>query len=112
MSQYFLKIIKIDVTKRLNSIFVTQLFLNFGAQYASTKSKLLCLFALGLSVMGINDSEVTDIFRLVAGILHIGNIQFAENGNYSQVADKQCKYCRYFTGSSSVATLVSGLHDC
>ncbi|XP_076236580.1 unconventional myosin-Ie [Calliopsis andreniformis] len=44
----------------------------------------------GLSVMGISDSEVTDIFRLVAGILHIGNIQFAENGNYSQVANKQC----------------------
>lgn len=44
-----------------------------------------------LSVMGIKDAEVTDIFRLVAGILHVGNIQFAENGNYSQIADKQCK---------------------
>lgn len=44
-----------------------------------------------LSVMGIKDAEVTDIFRLVAGILHLGNIQFAENGNYSQIADKQCK---------------------
>lgn len=43
--------------------------------------------------MGISDSEVNDIFRLVAGVLHIGNIQFVENGNYSQIADKQCKYC-------------------
>ncbi|XP_015599570.1 unconventional myosin-Ie isoform X2 [Cephus cinctus] len=42
-----------------------------------------------LSVMGIGDAEVTDILKLVAGILHIGNIQFMENGNYSQVADGQ-----------------------
>lgn len=44
-----------------------------------------------LNVMGIKNAEVMDIFRLVAGILHLGNIQFAENGNYSQIADKQCK---------------------
>ncbi|KAL2742985.1 unconventional myosin-Ie-like [Vespula maculifrons] len=43
-----------------------------------------------LRVMGIQDSEVFDIFKLVAGILHVGNIQFIEKGNYSQVADKQC----------------------
>ncbi|GAB1861960.1 Unconventional myosin-Ie-like isoform X2 [Camponotus japonicus] len=42
-----------------------------------------------LSVMGIKDTEVMDIFRLVAGVLHVGNVQFAENGNYSQIADKQ-----------------------
>ncbi|KYM95104.1 Myosin-Ie, partial [Cyphomyrmex costatus] len=42
-----------------------------------------------LSVMGIKDAEVMDIFRLVAGILHLGNIQFAEDDNYSQIADKQ-----------------------
>ncbi|XP_071858540.1 unconventional myosin-Ie isoform X1 [Bombus fervidus] len=42
-----------------------------------------------LNIMAIGDSEVTDIFRLVAGILHIGNIQFVENGNYSQIADKR-----------------------
>lgn len=42
-----------------------------------------------LSVMGIRNSDVTSIFRLVAGILHIGNIQFVENGNYSQIADQR-----------------------
>ncbi|XP_020282389.1 unconventional myosin-Ie-like [Pseudomyrmex gracilis] len=42
-----------------------------------------------LNVMGIQDAEVMNIFRLVAGILHLGNIHFAENGNYSQIADKQ-----------------------
>lgn len=46
-----------------------------------------------LSVMEIEDAEVMDIFRLVAGILHLGNIQFVESGNYSQIANKQCK-CR------------------
>lgn len=42
--------------------------------------------------MGISDSEVTDICGVVAGILHIGNIEFIEKENYSQIADKQCKY--------------------
>ncbi|KYM77915.1 Myosin-Ie [Atta colombica] len=41
-----------------------------------------------LSVMEMKDAEVMDIFRLVAGILHLGNIQFVEDGNYSQIADK------------------------
>lgn len=44
-----------------------------------------------LRVMEIKDAKMMDIFRLVAGILHVGNIQFAENGNYSQIANKQCK---------------------
>lgn len=44
----------------------------------------------GLNVMGISNSEITDIFRLVAGVLHIGNIKFVEDGNYSRVANEQC----------------------
>lgn len=46
--------------------------------------------------MGIKDTEVMDIFRLVAGVLHVGNVQFVENGNYSQIADKQCKTHSFF----------------
>jgi myosin heavy subunit len=41
--------------------------------------------------MSIKDTEATDILRLVAGVLHLGNIHFIEKGNYSQVADKDCK---------------------
>ncbi|XP_053974659.1 unconventional myosin-If-like isoform X1 [Hylaeus volcanicus] len=41
-----------------------------------------------LSVMGISDTETTNICRIVAGILHIGNIEFAEHENYSQISDK------------------------
>ncbi|XP_074095400.1 unconventional myosin-Ie [Cotesia typhae] len=40
-----------------------------------------------LSVMDIKETEVSNILRLVAGILHIGTIKFRENGNYSQIAD-------------------------
>lgn len=56
------------------------------------KLSIVILFVSALNIMAMGDSEVTDIFRLVAGILHIGNIQFVENGNYSQIADKRCKY--------------------
>ncbi|KAL6257902.1 hypothetical protein P5V15_011501 [Pogonomyrmex californicus] len=55
-----------------------------------------------LSVMGIKNAEVMDIFRLVAGILHVGNIQFSENGNYSQIADKQfLEFPAYLFGVSA-----------
>ncbi|XP_012539423.1 unconventional myosin-Ie [Monomorium pharaonis] len=55
-----------------------------------------------LSVMGIKDVEMMDIFRLVAGILHLGNIQFAENGNYSQIANKQfLEFPAYLFGIST-----------
>ncbi|XP_011707661.1 PREDICTED: unconventional myosin-Ie-like [Wasmannia auropunctata] len=55
-----------------------------------------------LRVMGIKDAEMTDIFRLVAGILHVGNIQFVESGNYSQIADKQfLEFPAYLFGISA-----------
>ncbi|KAI4479460.1 hypothetical protein M0802_014380 [Mischocyttarus mexicanus] len=55
-----------------------------------------------LRVMGIENNEVFDIFKLVAGILHVGNIQFVENGNYSQVADKQfLEFPAYLFGISA-----------
>ncbi|XP_034936680.1 unconventional myosin-Ie-like [Chelonus insularis] len=42
-----------------------------------------------LSVMDIKEADVFDILKLVAGILHIGNIKFQENGNYSQIIDNK-----------------------
>lgn len=60
--------------------------------YPYLKLSIVILFVSALNIMAMGDSEVTDIFRLVAGILHIGNIQFVENGNYSQIDDKRCKY--------------------
>lgn len=49
--------------------------------------------------MGIRETEVTDILRLVTGILHIGNIKFQENGNYSQIADARGKSSSYYNNT-------------
>ncbi|XP_017890395.1 unconventional myosin-Ie-like isoform X2 [Ceratina calcarata] len=65
-------------------------YLNYGENYKVEDINDVHDFQAtlkGLGVMGINDSEVHDIFQLVAGVLHIGNIEFSENGNYSQIAD-------------------------
>lgn len=45
-----------------------------------------------MSVMGINENQVSDILKIVAGILHIGNITFQENGNYSQISNRKSNY--------------------
>ncbi|XP_068083790.1 unconventional myosin-Ie [Anabrus simplex] len=40
-----------------------------------------------MSVMGLSEAEQTNILKLVAGILHLGNITFVEKGNYSEIQD-------------------------
>lgn len=40
-----------------------------------------------MKVMGFPDSEQQEIWNIVAAILHLGNINFAESGNYAQVSD-------------------------
>ncbi|XP_017889195.2 unconventional myosin-Ie-like [Ceratina calcarata] len=70
-------------------------YLNYGENYKVEDINDVHDFQAtlkGLGVMGINDSEVHDIFQLVAGVLHIGNIEFSENGNYSQIADDRCEH--------------------
>ncbi|XP_052123606.1 unconventional myosin-Ie isoform X1 [Frankliniella occidentalis] len=37
--------------------------------------------------MGFSEVEQRDIWNIVAAILHLGNVNFRENGNYAQVAD-------------------------
>ncbi|XP_034243725.1 unconventional myosin-Ie-like isoform X2 [Thrips palmi] len=41
-----------------------------------------------MNVMGFSDSEQREIWNSVAAILHLGNINFTESGNYAQVSDK------------------------
>ncbi len=43
-----------------------------------------------MGVMGINDDQQYSVLRLVAGILHLGNISFVEQGNYGIVQDDEC----------------------
>ena len=44
-----------------------------------------------MDVIGISDENQADVFAIVASVLHLGNISFAEDGNYATPADEECK---------------------
>lgn len=58
-----------------------------------------------MEVIGLDDQTRDDIQSLVAGILHLGNLQFVENGNYAAIADPGCKF-------ESSSDSVSGCAPC
>lgn len=41
-----------------------------------------------MSVMGMTELEQSNVLRVVAGVLHLGNVLFREHGNYSEVQDE------------------------
>eukprot|EP00043_Microstomoeca_roanoka_P013204 m.129196 g.129196 ORF g.129196 m.129196 type:complete len:1070 (+) comp15693_c0_seq1:90-3299(+) len=41
-----------------------------------------------MKVMDLSDEHQWEVLKVVAAILHLGNITFVENGNYGQVADR------------------------
>lgn len=43
-----------------------------------------------MQVMGLDSDAVSDILTVVAGILHLGNIAFVEQGNYAIPEDDGC----------------------
>ncbi|XP_071442826.1 unconventional myosin-Ie-like [Hetaerina americana] len=43
-----------------------------------------------MTVMGITEYEQSCILKVVAGVLHLGNINFIEKGNYAEIADESC----------------------
>lgn len=45
-----------------------------------------------MDVMGMSPEDKEMVLSLVAGILHLGNISFVEDGNYAQIADQGCMY--------------------
>lgn len=45
-----------------------------------------------MSVVGISNDIREEIISLVAGILHLGNISFVEDGNYAKVENDDCKF--------------------
>ena len=45
-----------------------------------------------MSVMSMGDEIQYEVLSIVAGILHLGNITFMEQGNYAQVEDAECKF--------------------
>ena len=44
-----------------------------------------------MTVMGLNDDDQYHVLSIVAGVLHMGNIEFSERGNYAAVSDPQSK---------------------
>ena len=45
-----------------------------------------------MEVVGLDAECREDILSVVAGILHLGNITFVEQGNYAAIADPGCKW--------------------
>ena len=45
-----------------------------------------------MSVIGISEEDQLSVLNCVAAILHIGNIQFSEQGNYAVVAEEDCRF--------------------
>lgn len=44
-----------------------------------------------MDVVGLDPETQMSVLQIVAGILHLGNITFRENGNRVVVEDKDCK---------------------
>lgn len=47
-----------------------------------------------MDVMGISDEDQANVLAIVAGILHLGNITFREDGNYAAIENDECKSVR------------------
>jgi len=45
-----------------------------------------------MSVMGLSEDDQYSVLSIVAGVLHLGNIEFIEHGNYASIDDQECKY--------------------
>jgi myosin-1 len=50
-----------------------------------------------MRVIGLTQQEQDEIFRMLAIILWLGNVQFVENdGGYAQISDSEGKYNSVF----------------
>ena len=45
-----------------------------------------------MSVVGIPDDTREDILSLMAALLHLGNVNFVEDGNYAKVQNDDCEH--------------------
>ena len=45
-----------------------------------------------MDVIGITDEEQASVVQIVAGVLHLGNISFDEQGNYAVPCDDECMF--------------------
>jgi len=45
-----------------------------------------------MNIIRLNEAEKFNIFRLIAGILHLGNVTFVSDGNYAQHKSVECNF--------------------
>ncbi|GCB85429.1 hypothetical protein scyTo_0026054, partial [Scyliorhinus torazame] len=45
-----------------------------------------------MAVIGLSLEERTTVLQIVAGVLHLGNIAFCEQGNYAVVESEDCEW--------------------
>lgn len=48
-----------------------------------------------MDVVGLTHEEQANVLQIVAGILHLGNIAFKEDGNYAVVESTDCECWRW-----------------
>lgn len=53
---------------------------------------ILLSFQKAMDVIGISDEDQGSVLQIVAGVLHLGNISFDEQGNYAVPSDDECQY--------------------
>ena len=58
-------------------------------------SGCVCVCQHAMGVMGISEDDQYYVLSIVAGVLHLGNINFIEHGNYATVQDPQCTLYRF-----------------
>ena len=44
-----------------------------------------------MTVVGLSEEIQSIVFSIVAGVMHLGNIAFREDGNYAVPSDDGCK---------------------
>ena len=65
-----------------------------------------------MTVMGLTPESQFDVLSIVAGILHLGNVQFVEHGNYAAIVDDDSKHSHFELKSQTlwpIGTLQSTL---
>lgn len=53
---------------------------------------LSVLYQHAMEVIGISGEDRGLVLQIVAGVLHLGNINFREAGNYAAVESEECMY--------------------
>lgn len=59
--------------------------------FALLKHLIFWFFSSAMSVMGISETDKDNILKLTAGVLHLGNVNFVENGNNAVIEDPSSK---------------------